>query len=107
MTTSSPLSIPRLTAFNFSEWHKACTEAAKQCLPTNGRLGGLGLLLPRDDFAALNNGDAYTKATKPDAVSNAATTFQQKVHDREQQALAALTTAVMTVHLWECFHCPA
>jgi len=91
--TTSP-SIPRLTPFNFTEWHLACTEAAKQCLPTNGPLGGLGLLLPSDTYAALNQGEPYTLATKPAAVTNTDTAHRQKIFDREQQALGSLTRAV-------------
>ena len=92
-TTSVP-SIPRLTPFNFTEWHLACTEAAKQCLPTNGPLGGLGLLLPKDAYADLNKGEPYTLATKPPSVSNTDTAHRQKIFDREQQALGSLTRAV-------------
>ena len=94
MTTTGPPSLPRLTAFNFNEWHVACTVAAKQVLPTNGPLGGLGLLLPADDYAALNNDQPYVLAAKPDEVTNTARAFQQKVYDREQQALGTLTAAV-------------
>ena len=92
MTTSAP-SIPRLTPFNFNEWHVACTVAAKQVLPTNGPLGGLGLLLPSDAYTELN-GHAYVLATKPDEVTNTAQAHQQKIFDREQQALGTLTAAV-------------
>jgi len=72
----------------------ACTQAATKCLPTNGPLGGLGLLLPMKEFAPLNADTPYEPATRPATVSNTATTHQQMVFDREMMALGALTTAV-------------
>ena len=96
MTTTQQLhhlTIPALNASNYHDWRVACTTAAKQCLPTNGPLGGLGLLLPRAEFEELT-GEPYTIATKPGQVTNATTTHQQVVYDREQVALGVLTAAV-------------
>ena len=78
---------------NYHDWRLACTTAAKQCLPTNGPLGGLGLLLPPSEFETLS-GERYVLAAKPATVTNASTTHQQVVYDREQVALGALQAAV-------------
>ena len=83
-----------LTASNYHEWRLATTTVAKKVLPTNGPLGGLGLLLPSDEFAVLNRNQPYEYAVKPPSVSNAQHTHQQAVYDREQVALGALTGAV-------------
>ena len=96
MTTTTPpnLSIPALNETNFSTWLVATTSAAKKALPTNGPLGGLGLLLPPREYAALNQNEEFVPAVKPATVSNAETTYKQATYDREQVALAALTAAV-------------
>ena len=88
------LTIPVLTASNYHAWRLATITAAKKALPTNGPLGGLGLLLPIDEFAALNFNEPYVPAIKPPSVSNATNTHQQAVYDREQIALGSLTAAV-------------
>ena len=95
-TTQQPghLTIPVLTASNYHEWRLSCTTAAKQCLPTNGPLGGLGILLPPTEYAELNNNEPYTLAVKPPSVTNAQHTHLQSVYDREQVAIGALTAAV-------------
>ena len=67
--TTPPCHIPPLTATNFSDWHVACVAAAKQVLPTNGPLGGLGLLLPPEEYSVLNHGEAYTAATKQTSIT--------------------------------------
>ena len=85
--------IPVLTASNYHDWRLACTTAAKQCLPTNGPLGGLGLLLPHAEFEELS-GERYVLAAKPANVTNAGTTHLQVVYDRERVALGALQAAV-------------
>ena len=96
MTTPqcTPLAIPQLTGTNYCEWNVACTAAAKKCLPTNGPLGGLGLLLSPSEFAELNNGTPYAFAIKPHGVTNQSSAHAQMVYDREQTALGSLTAAV-------------
>ena len=97
MTTTpqcTALAVPPLTGTNYCDWSVACTTAAKKCLPTNGPLGGLGLLLAPSDYAALNAGTPYTLAVKPNAVTNQATAHAQLVYDREQTALGTLTAAI-------------
>jgi len=91
--------IPVLTASNYHDWRLACTTAAKQCLPTNGPLGGLGLLLPHAEFEELS-GERYVLAAKPANVTNAGTTHLQVVYDRERVALGALQAAVMPPSHW-------
>ena len=99
MTTTTPqppshLNIPVLTASNYHVWRLATTSAGKKALPTNGPLGGLGLLLPSDEFAALNDNQPYELAVRPANVTNATNTYQQACYDREQVALGTLTAAV-------------
>ena len=77
------LVIPPLTSSNYTEWIVACTSAAKKCLPTNGPLGGMGLLLSTEEYTHLS-GNAYEPAVKPTTVNNAQYTHQQAVYDREQ-----------------------
>ena len=93
-TTQPALCVPPLSSVSFSVWHMACTQAATKCLPTNGPLGGLGLLLPTKEFAPLNSGNPYEPAPRPATVTNTATTHQQLVFDREMMALGALTASV-------------
>lgn len=93
-TTPPALCIPQLSSVSFSAWHIACTQAATKCLPTNGPLGGLGLLLPDEEFALLNDGNSYVVAVRPQTVSNTNTSHQQMVFDREQIALGSLTHAI-------------
>ena len=93
-TTPPSLSIPTLTDDNYPAWLAAATTAAKKVLPTQGPLGGLGLLLPTEDYKALNAGQDFLPATKPGQVTNAATTYEQLTYDREVQALATLTSSV-------------
>ena len=95
-TTQQPyhLNVPMLTTTNYHEWRMACTTAAQKSLPTNGTLGGLGLLLPPAEYAALNHNVPYAAAVPPPNVNNAFQTHQQTVFDREQVARGALTAAV-------------
>ena len=93
-TTQPSLNIPALTETNFNAWLVATTTAAKKALPTYGPLGGLGLLLPAAEFAAINHNEPFVPAVRPAAVSNAATTHEQATYDREQLAMNALTSAV-------------
>ena len=88
------LSVPRLSAVNYHEWRIACTMAAKKCLPTNGCLGGLGLLLPTAEFTTLNNNVPYERAVPPRNVTSTAHAHLQAVYDREQIALGALTSTI-------------
>ena len=99
MTTPPPpsnlnLAVPPLTECNYPTWLTAATQAAKQCLPTNGPLGGLGLLLPPDEFIKLSNGEPYQVLSKPARVTNAETRALMHDYEREQIALGALTTSV-------------
>jgi len=93
--TPPSFSIPALTACNYNSWYVATTTAAKMALPTHGPMGGLGLLLPPDDYAKLNQ-EAFTFSAKPASVNNQAAAHQQLQYDREQVALGALTTAIFT-----------
>ena len=93
-TTQPSLNIPKLTDTNFNAWLVATTSAAKKSLPTNGPLGGLGLLLPAAEYAALNSNQAFVPAVRPANVTNSATTHEQAIYDREQIALATLTSSV-------------
>ena len=93
-TPPHQFSIPKLTNDNYDQWLTATSTAAQQALPTNGKLGGLGLLLPPDEYAAMNQNQPFVPATKPVAVTNAATTHEQLAYDREQLARAALSQAI-------------
>ena len=91
---SQQFCIPKLTNDNYDQWLTAATTAAQQALPTNGRLGGLGLLLPPEEYTPLNNGQPFAPAQKHIAVTNAATTHEQLAYDREQLARAGLAQAI-------------
>ena len=93
-TTQPTLIIPLLTETNFNAWLVATTSAAKKALPTHGPLGGLGLLLSDTEYRALNSNAPFVPASKPASVTNSATTYEQATYDREQVALASLTSAV-------------
>ena len=110
MQSPPVLSIPMLSATNYADWFVACTTAAKKCLPTNGALGGLGFILSTEEYTALNNGESFTPAEKPEVVTKTETCHLQSVYDREQIALASLTAAIFdsipaaTKQAWTGYH---